>query len=71
MNQIKESDKYSVAEFTIKVFSEMQPKELEEAIKKFNPTDGKILLNNKIKQMNVLDVAEVNLVKVEEIREDN
>ena len=61
----------AVAEFTIKVYSEMLPEELEKAILSFAPTDGKVLFNNRLKQMNVLDVSEVKLVKVTRLIEEN
>lgn len=70
VNQFKDSKIKAVAEFTIKVYSDMLPEELEEALISFAPTDGKILFNNRMKQMNVLDVSEVYLLNVKKINEE-
>lgn len=67
VNQFNNSKIQSYAEFTIKVWSDLQAEELEKAINKFAPTDGKVLFNNGIKQMQVFDVTEVSLSKVEEV----
>ncbi|MEK4245300.1 hypothetical protein MKZ20_08145 [Psychrobacillus sp. FSL K6-2684] len=67
VNQFNKSKVQSYAEFTIKIWSDLQAEDLEEAINKFAPTDGKVLFNNGIKQMQVFDVSEVSLSKVEKV----